>query len=158
MEHRKPAGNRLFYCRRPLGIVRFELGRINDRGWYIIRPMAFFPDCRSRQIRARRQTVPLSSRWRIASVGQYPCAAASWHKKVEHNPNHQNRQRDQWGKIMTIALDLALKTATPFPAIGKRAAGLYDEDPPIWYQYRHRVMNQRPCNHQERGIRAWKIA
>ena len=75
------------------------------------------------------------------------------------------RQSDLEGQDFTekaIALDLArdvaLKTATPFPAIGKRAAGLYDEDPPIWYEYRHRVMNQRPCNHEERGIRAWKIA
>ena len=62
----------------------------------------------------------------------------------------------------TIALDLArdvaLKTATPFPAIGERAAGLYDEDRPIWYEDRHRVMNQRPCDHEERGSRAWKIA
>jgi len=61
---------------------------------------------------------------------------------------------------LDLARDVALKTetASPFPAIGKRAAGLYDEDPPIWYEYRHRVMNQRPCNHEERGIRAWKIA
>ena len=57
-----------------------------------------------------------------------------------------------------LARDVALKTATPFPAIGERAAGLYDEDRPIWYEYRHRVMNQRPCDHEERGIRAWKIA
>ena len=77
----------------------------------------------------------------------------------------QPRQSDLVGQDFTekaIALDLArdvaLKTASPFPAIGKRAAGLYDEDPPIWYEDRHRVMNQRPCNHEERGIRAWKIA
>jgi hypothetical protein len=75
------------------------------------------------------------------------------------------RKSDLVGQDFTekaIALDLgrdvALKTATPFPAIGKRAAGLYDEDPPIWYEYRHCVMNQRLCNHEERGIRAWKIA
>ena len=74
-------------------------------------------------------------------------------------------QSDLVGQDFTdkaIALDLArdvvLKTAGPFPAIGERAPGLYDEDPPIWYEYRHRVMNQRPCNHEERGIRAWKIA
>jgi hypothetical protein len=59
---------------------------------------------------------------------------------------------------LDLARDVALKTATPFPAIGERAAGLYDEDRPIWYEYRHRVMNQRPCDHEERGIRAWKIA
>ena len=75
------------------------------------------------------------------------------------------RQSDLLGQRFTekaIALDLArdvaLKTATPFPAIGKRAAGLYDEDRPIWYEQRHRVMNQRPCDHEERGIRAWRIA
>jgi hypothetical protein len=75
------------------------------------------------------------------------------------------RQADLVGQDFTekaIALDLArdvaLQTASPFPAIGKRAAGLYDEDPPIWYEHRHRAMNQRPCNHEERGIRAWKIA
>ena len=77
----------------------------------------------------------------------------------------KQRQSNPAGKGLTeeaIALDLArdvaLKTASPFPAIGERAAGLYDEDPPIWYEYRHRVMNQRPCDHEERGIRAWKIA
>ena len=74
------------------------------------------------------------------------------------------RQSDLVGQGFTekaIALDLArdvaLKTASPFPAIGERAAGLYDEDPPIWYEHRHRVMNQRPCDREERGIRAWKI-
>src|ERR1700674_4152466 len=52
---------------------------------------------------------------------------------------------------LDLARDVALQkeTARPFPAIGKRAAGLYDEDPPIWYEYRHRVMNQSPCNHEE---------
>ena len=59
---------------------------------------------------------------------------------------------------LDLARDVALKTASPFPAIGERAAGLYDEDPPIWYDYPHRVMNQRPCDHEESGIRAWKIA
>ena len=77
---------------------------------------------------------------------------------------HQ-RQSDVVGQDFTekataldLARDVALKTASPFPAIGERAAGLYDEDPPIWYEYPHRVMNQRPCDHEERGIRAWKIA
>ena len=77
---------------------------------------------------------------------------------------HQ-RQSDLVGRHSTekaialdIARDVALKTESPFPAIGERAAGLFDEDPPIWYEYRHRVMNQRPCDHEEHGIRAWKIA
>ena len=53
---------------------------------------------------------------------------------------------------LDLARDVALKTASPFPAIGKRAAGLYDEDRPIWYEDRQRVTNQRPCDHEERGI------
>lgn len=75
------------------------------------------------------------------------------------------RQSDLVGQGFTekaialrLARDVALKTATPFPAIGERAAGLYDEDQPTWYEHRHGVMNQRPCDHEERGIRAWKIA
>jgi hypothetical protein len=87
------------------------------------------------------------------------------HEIVVEVPRGLMRQADLVGQDFTekaIALDLArdvaLQTASPFPAIGKRAAGLYDEDPPIWYEHRHRAMNQRPCNHEERGIRAWKIA
>ena len=56
------------------------------------------------------------------------------------------RQSDLVGKGFTekalaldLARDVALKMASRFPAIGERAAGLYDEDPPIWYEYRHRV-------------------
>jgi hypothetical protein len=67
-------------------------------------------------------------------------------------------RRYREGHRSDLARDVALKTATPFPAIGERAAGLYDEDRPIWYEYRRRVMNQRPCDYEERGIRAWKIA
>jgi hypothetical protein len=72
---------------------------------------------------------------------------------------HQNRQGVIEKAIaLDLARDVALKTASPFSAIGERAAGFYDEDPPIWYEYRHRFMNQRSCDHEERGIRAWKIA
>ena len=89
------------------------------------------------------------------------------HEIVVEVPRGLMRQSDLVGQdfsekaiALDLARDVALKTetASPFPAIGKCAAGLYDEDPPIWYEDRHRVMNQRPCNHEERGIRAWKIA
>ena len=57
---------------------------------------------------------------------------------------------------LDLARDVALKTASPFP--GERAAGShYEEDPPIWYEQGHRVMNRKPCDYEERGIRAWKI-
>ena len=59
---------------------------------------------------------------------------------------------------LDLARDVALKTATPFPAMGERAAGsLYEEDPPIWYEHGHRIMDRTPCDYEERGIRAWKI-
>ena len=50
------------------------------------------------------------------------------------------RQSDLVGKGFTekalaldLARDVALKMASAFPATGERAAGCYDEDPPIWY-------------------------
>ena len=59
---------------------------------------------------------------------------------------------------LDLARDVALKTASPFPGIGEGVAGsLYEEDSPIWCEHGHRVMDRRPCDYEERGIRAWKI-
>ncbi len=57
-----------------------------------------------------------------------------------------------------IALDLAKSTALgTFPTDAERALDLYDEDPPLWHNDRPPVMNERPCDHEEDGIRAWRI-
>ena len=57
-----------------------------------------------------------------------------------------------------IALDLAKSTALgTFPTDAERALDLYDEDPPIWYNDPPPVMNERPCDHEEDGVRAWRI-
>jgi hypothetical protein len=57
-----------------------------------------------------------------------------------------------------IALDLAKRAALgTFPTEAERVAGLYGEDPPIWYHDRLPVMNERPCDHGENGTRAWRI-
>ena len=57
-----------------------------------------------------------------------------------------------------IALDLAKSAAFgTFPTESERALNLYDEASPIWYNDRPPVMNERPCDHQEDGIRAWRI-
>ena len=57
-----------------------------------------------------------------------------------------------------IALDLARRAALgTFPTVEERVVGLYHEDA-IWYEDRPPVMDQRPCDHEENGIRAWKIA
>jgi hypothetical protein len=57
-----------------------------------------------------------------------------------------------------IALDLAKSAALgTFPTESERALNLYDEASPIWYNDRPPVMNERPCDHEEDGIRAWRI-
>jgi hypothetical protein len=55
-----------------------------------------------------------------------------------------------------IALDLARRAAlSTFPTVAERAV---DEDLPTWRENRLHVMNERPCDHEENGIRAWRIA
>lgn len=58
-----------------------------------------------------------------------------------------------------IALNLARRVAFgAFPTAAERILGLYDEDPPTWREDRPYVMNERPCDHEENGTRAWRIA
>jgi hypothetical protein len=57
-----------------------------------------------------------------------------------------------------IALDLARRAALgTFPTIEERVVGLYHEDA-IWYEDQPPVMNERPCDNEENGTRAWRIA
>jgi hypothetical protein len=57
-----------------------------------------------------------------------------------------------------IAIDLARRAALmTFPTVAERVVGLYDEDPPTWCEDRPHVMNERPCDHEENGTRAWRI-
>jgi hypothetical protein len=57
-----------------------------------------------------------------------------------------------------LALGLAKGAALgTFPTEAERAVDLYDEGPPIWHPDRPPVMNERPCDHEENGTRAWKI-
>src|ERR1700724_1134030 len=57
-----------------------------------------------------------------------------------------------------IALDLARKAALgTFPTVEERGIGLYHEDA-IWCEEKPLVMNERPCDHEENGTRAWRIA
>ena len=58
-----------------------------------------------------------------------------------------------------IALSLAKGAALgTFPTEAERDVDLYNEDPPIWYHDRLPVMNERPCDHEENGTRAWRVA
>jgi hypothetical protein len=57
-----------------------------------------------------------------------------------------------------IALDLAKSAALgTFPTEAERVADLYEEDPPIWCRDRPPVMNERPCDHEQNGAKAWRI-
>ena len=57
-----------------------------------------------------------------------------------------------------IAFDLAISAALgTFPTESERALNFYNEASPIWYRVRPSVINERPCDHEQDGIRAWRI-
>ena len=57
-----------------------------------------------------------------------------------------------------IALDLARSAALrTFSTLPEGVASPYDEDA-IWCEDRLAVMNERPCDHEENGTRAWRMA
>jgi hypothetical protein len=57
-----------------------------------------------------------------------------------------------------IAIDLARRVALgTFPTVAEPNIGLYDEGPPIWCEDRPHVINERPCDNEENGTRAWRI-
>jgi hypothetical protein len=57
-----------------------------------------------------------------------------------------------------FALRIARITALgTFPKTGYRMAERYDVGVPLWREERHPVMNERPCDHEDNGIRAWRI-
>jgi hypothetical protein len=65
---------------------------------------------------------------------------------INENPNEK-----------AIALDLARRAALgTFLTVEERVVGLYHEDA-IWYENRPPVMNERPCDHEKNGTRAWRI-
>jgi hypothetical protein len=71
----------------------------------------------------------------------------------KQSANINNRRREK-----AIALDLARKTALgTFSNVEERVLGLYHEDA-IWYEDQPSLMNERPCDNEEDGTRAWKIA
>ena len=59
----------------------------------------------------------------------------------------------------TLAMEIARGAAlNTFPVVAERVVGLYDEALPAWRKNRFHVMNERPCDHEENGTRAWRIA
>ena len=57
-----------------------------------------------------------------------------------------------------VALNLARRVALgTFPTVAERILALYNENAPLWYEDRPHVMNERPCDYEENGIKAWRI-
>ena len=58
-----------------------------------------------------------------------------------------------------IALEIARVSALgTFPAVDEQTGVVDDAGSPIWHDERPHVMNERPCDHESNGIRAWRIA
>jgi hypothetical protein len=73
------------------------------------------------------------------------------HRKQSELVNQNLREK-------TIALDLARQAALATFATGaEQVVCPYDEDV-LWYEERPYVMDERPCDHEENGIKVWKIA
>ena len=72
-------------------------------------------------------------------------------RKQSEDTNANSREK-------VIVLELARRAALgTFPSIPERVIGLYDEDPPIWCADRPHVMNERRCDNEENGTRAWRV-
>ena len=57
-----------------------------------------------------------------------------------------------------IALDLARQAAlSTFAICGEQVSPPYDEDV-LWYEERPHVIDERPCDHDQGGVKVWKMA
>ena len=73
------------------------------------------------------------------------------HRKQSELVNQNLREK-------TIALDLARQAAlSTFANGGEQVSWPYDEDA-LWYEERPYVMDERPCDHEENGVKVWIIA
>jgi hypothetical protein len=57
-----------------------------------------------------------------------------------------------------IVLDLAKSAALSTLATGAEAPEWSYHEDVIWFEDRPRVMNERLCDHEENGIRVWRLA
>jgi hypothetical protein len=72
---------------------------------------------------------------------------------------HSKRSKlaDEIPREKTIALDLARSAALhAFSSVSEGVALSYDEDA-IWCEDRLAVMDDRPCDHEENGTKAWRM-
>jgi hypothetical protein len=99
----------------------------------------------------------------IPKIGTHAMPITQQHEAVVEVPKvlvqgKQSEFRNANPREKEIALNLARKAALgTFPTLAERVIGLYDEDSPTWYENRPHIMNERPCDHEENGTRAWRI-
>jgi hypothetical protein len=73
------------------------------------------------------------------------------HRKQSDSANQNLREK-------TIALDLARQAAlSAFASSGEQVSWPFDEDA-LWYEERPHVMDERPCDHEQGGVKVWKMA
>ena len=73
------------------------------------------------------------------------------HRKQSESANQNLREK-------TIALDLARQAAlSTFAICGEQVSPPYDEDA-LWYEERPHVLDERPCDHDQGGVKVWKMA
>jgi hypothetical protein len=95
-------------------------------------------------------------------IGVRTRPAARQHEAVVEVPKYlvQRRQLELINKNpreKVIALDFARRAALAVFSTGEqRLASPYDEDV-LWCEDRHPVMDERLCDYEDDGIRAWKI-
>jgi hypothetical protein len=115
-----------------------------------------FPNVSSQFFYVQLKFTPKMGTDRVAVTKQQE-AVVEVPKDLVERKQSENSSENSREKV--IVLELAKRAALgTFPTVAERVIGLYDEDPPIWYEDRPRVMNERRCDNEENGTRAWKIA
>ena len=78
--------------------------------------------------------------------------------EVLRDSTHRNESEITDEELKNIlALDLARRAALGTFPTAEQDIKLYEEGPPAWLGERIGVMNERPCDHEEKGARAWRI-
>ena len=78
--------------------------------------------------------------------------------EVLKNPTQRNESEitdEELRKV--LALPLARRAALGTFPPAEQDIKLYEEGPPTWLGERIGIMNERPCDHEEKGARAWRI-
>jgi hypothetical protein len=97
-----------------------------------------------------------------AKIGVHTGPTSRQHEAVVEVPRDlvqrkKSESMNENPREKAVALDFARRAALALFSTGEqRLAWPYDEDA-LWCEDRHPVMNERPCDYEDDGIRAWRI-